>query len=89
MRHVPTGQLRQVLPARDVRLAQSGERTTQGPILMAMRETGGPAGSEREHGAQDLVVEITETQFLRGRPSPESAQTRPEDMAHLWQEFGI
>jgi len=56
---------------------------------MAMRETGGPAGSEREHGAQDLVVEITETQFLRGRPSPESAQTRPEDMAHLWQEFGI
>ncbi|KAH7106378.1 hypothetical protein BKA62DRAFT_765930 [Auriculariales sp. MPI-PUGE-AT-0066] len=83
VRHVHTGQLRQVLSAKDVRLAQSGSRTTQGPVLMAMREVG---VSEREHGAQDALIEIIETQALTGRPSPTA---RPEDLAQLWQEFGI
>lgn len=87
VRHVPTGQLRQVVPARDARLAQNGTRTTQGPVLVAMRSADG--ANEREHGAQDVLVELVETVPISHRPSPSASRPNAEDMQQIWQEFGI
>ncbi|KZV97410.1 hypothetical protein EXIGLDRAFT_670103 [Exidia glandulosa HHB12029] len=87
VRHVPTGQLRQVITARDARLVQNGTRTTQGPVLVAMRNPS--STNERENGSQDVLAELIETVPISHRPSPSSSQPHPDDLRHLWSEFGI
>ncbi|EJD49605.1 hypothetical protein AURDEDRAFT_182754 [Auricularia subglabra TFB-10046 SS5] len=87
VRHIPSGVLRQVVAARDARLAENGTRTADGAVLIATRDSN--AGREREYGAQDVLTELVATAPISQRRSLSNARPHPDDLRHLWQEFGI
>jgi len=68
IRHIQTGRLVQVLEGEDIRLLYPGPLPGEKVTLIAMRD-----GTSDVPGPKDKIVELVETQELRGSSSNSSS----------------